>query len=379
MSSVLAWYNDDDKSCLWPFLVKFNYPGQVCWAIWKVLKTIAVQTMKSLLLILSTAQLYNEGMNCISHLPLFLATVNLILIRILKNNKGQRKNLIRGEVQKRERREGDDVTRMLVITVLVHIVCHLHSPFSAPMIAQQFFGKQYIESHAYKIQLAVNNTLTLTSHAITFFLVSGTLLAHPSITGASIIQHVRTHWKVLKDSFSRNWDLLLLTTVHFLRNWDLLLLTTVHFLRNWDLLLLTTVHFLRNWSLLPLTTVHFLRSWDLVLLTKIHFLRSWSPLLLNKVHFLRSWGLILLTTVHFFSAYHGNLYIHNSFSIGTLPPGAFSIHPPPYDEFRCILKNIRTLRHSSKWSTALNTFLYKIQFSHWHFQHQMTERVHLDK
>lgn len=108
---------------------------------------------------------------------LFLATVNLILIRILRLSKQQRNNLIRGEKQQRKRRDGDDVTRMLIITVLVHIVCHLHSPFAAAPIAEFVFGQHYVASHAYRIQLAVNNALTLTSHAITFFLVSALFAA----------------------------------------------------------------------------------------------------------------------------------------------------------------------------------------------------------
>lgn len=100
----------------------------------------------------------------------FAATVNVILIRVLRRSKSQRKSLIRAEVQSRKKR--DDVTRMLVVMVVVHIVCHLHSPFSADPIAQLIFGSHYIQSNEYQFQLALNNTLTLTSHAITFFLVS---------------------------------------------------------------------------------------------------------------------------------------------------------------------------------------------------------------
>ncbi|XP_055340093.1 uncharacterized protein LOC129589377 [Paramacrobiotus metropolitanus] len=99
---------------------------------------------------------------------LTLTTVNIILIRVLRRSKSQRNTLLRTELQHRKKR--DDVTRMLVVTVVVHIVCHLHSPFSADPIAQLVFGPDYIKSNEYNIQLAVNNTLTLTSHAITFFL-----------------------------------------------------------------------------------------------------------------------------------------------------------------------------------------------------------------
>ncbi|OQV17185.1 hypothetical protein BV898_08763 [Hypsibius exemplaris] len=126
-----------------------------------------------------------------------LTTVNLILIRILRLSKQQRKNLIRGEIQQRKRRDGDDVTRMLIITVLVHIVCHLHSPFSAPKIAETVFGVDYIKSASYGVQLAVNNTLTLTSHAITFFLylVSRKFRKQVSRTWDCIIHHVKRRAK----------------------------------------------------------------------------------------------------------------------------------------------------------------------------------------